>query len=298
VIEFPVSGVETYWWLPVAVAFVISVFTSTAGVSGAFILLPFQVSVLSFGGPAVSPTNLMFNVVAIPSGVYRYHREKRMVWPLAWTIVLSTLPGIILGAVIRIRYLPDARSFKLFAAFVLLYLGVRLGMNLFRRPSPPDLKAAGRAVSGVSSQVIGFRRISYGFNGSFYGVTTWKLFLLSFLVGIVGGVYGIGGGAIIAPFLVAGFRLPVHSIAGACLFGTFVSSIGGVLFYVAVAPFAGVDSPVTPDWLLGFMFGIGGAVGMYAGARLQKFLPERIIKAILTVAVLIIVVKYVLDFFS
>ena len=93
-VEFPISGVETYWWLPVLVAFGISAFTSTAGVSGAFLLLPFQVSVLGFAGPAVSPTNLLFNVVAIPSGVYRYQRERRMVWPLAWTIVLTTLPGI------------------------------------------------------------------------------------------------------------------------------------------------------------------------------------------------------------
>ena len=32
------------------------------GVSGAFLLLPFQVSVLGFTSPAVSPTNLIFNI--------------------------------------------------------------------------------------------------------------------------------------------------------------------------------------------------------------------------------------------
>jgi uncharacterized membrane protein YfcA len=42
------------------VAFFISFFTSMAGVSGAFLLLPFQMSVLGLATPAVSATNLVF----------------------------------------------------------------------------------------------------------------------------------------------------------------------------------------------------------------------------------------------
>ena len=70
-------------WFPPAAAFVISFFTSMAGISGAFLLLPLQMSVLGFTSPAVSATNLVFNLVATPAGVYRYGREKRVIWPLA-----------------------------------------------------------------------------------------------------------------------------------------------------------------------------------------------------------------------
>ena len=65
--HFPVSGVDCPLWLPPLVAFVISLFTSMGGVSGAFLLLPFQMSFLGFTSPAVSPTNLVFNIVAIPA---------------------------------------------------------------------------------------------------------------------------------------------------------------------------------------------------------------------------------------
>ena len=130
---FPVSGIEVNPALPLVVTFVFSFFTSMGGVSCAFLLLPFQVSVLGFTSPAVSPTNLIFNIVAIPSGVYRYIREGRMAWPLTWVIIVGTLPGVLIGAIIRVKYLPNPRAFKLFVGFVLLYIGVRMLYELFQK---------------------------------------------------------------------------------------------------------------------------------------------------------------------
>jgi hypothetical protein len=54
------------------VAFAIAVATTPAGVSGAVLLLPFQVSVLGTPSPAVTPTNLLYNVVASPGALCRY----------------------------------------------------------------------------------------------------------------------------------------------------------------------------------------------------------------------------------
>jgi hypothetical protein len=67
---FEVAGITVPLWLPPLVAFVISFFTSMVGVSGAFLLLPFQMSVLGYVAPSVSGTNLVFNLVAIPAGVW------------------------------------------------------------------------------------------------------------------------------------------------------------------------------------------------------------------------------------
>ena len=47
-------------------AFAISLMATPAGISGAVLLLPFQVSVLGTPSPAVTPTNLLYNVVATP----------------------------------------------------------------------------------------------------------------------------------------------------------------------------------------------------------------------------------------
>jgi hypothetical protein len=57
-----------------AAAFVIAVLATPAGISGA-VLLPFQVSVLGPPSPAVTPTNLLYNVVASPGALERYWRR-------------------------------------------------------------------------------------------------------------------------------------------------------------------------------------------------------------------------------
>ena len=56
-------------------AYVIAVLATPAGISGAVLLLPFQVSVLGTPSPAVTPTNLLYNIVATPGGLYRYWRQ-------------------------------------------------------------------------------------------------------------------------------------------------------------------------------------------------------------------------------
>ena len=312
---FPVAGIDVNPLVPPAVAFGISFFTSMSGVSGAFMLLPFQMSVLGFTTPSVSATNQLFNIVAIPGGVYRYIKEGRMVWPLTWVVIAGTLPGVLAGAVIRVKYLPDPVKFKMFAALVLMYIAIRLVRDLTARkqegeegqPSAEErfqqlVKEFNAAHSGEELPRIQVKHftltsISYDFYGQNFTISTLGISALSLIVGIVGGVYGIGGGAIIAPFFVSFFRLPVYTVAGAALMGTFVTSVAGVAFYQLLAPFY-PDMAIAPDWLLGFLFGIGGTLGMYCGARVQKHMPARAIKAILAACIFFIAIKYAWAFFA
>jgi uncharacterized membrane protein YfcA len=153
-------------------------------------------------------------------------------------------------------------------------------------------------IPAVRTVKFSFKRYSYSFYGEIFTFNTIGLLVLSFFVGIVGGTYGIGGGAIIAPFLVAFFGLPVYTIAGATLMATFVTSIAGVAFYAGIAPlFAHTGLAIAPDWTLGAMFGAGGFLGIYCGARLQKYLPAKIIKIILILTMTFIAVRYITNIF-
>lgn len=303
---FPLSGVTVDPWIPPLVAFAVSFLTSMGGVSGAFLLLPFQMSVLGYTSPSVSATNQLYNIVAIPSGVYRYWREGRMIWPLVWAVVAGTLPGVLIGAIIRVTGLRDPRHFKLFAAAVLLYIGGKMVRDMLKQqaaatatgkatPSGPLAASYGNPAATVRITESTLRRIGFTFQGETYSVSVSGIFILCFIVGIVGGVYGIGGGAIVAPFLVTFFGLPVYTVAGAALMGTFVTSVAGVAFYSALAPFYPHLS-VAPDWMLGVLFGLGGMAGMYLGARCQKFVPAKVIKWMLVTILTGTALKYILEF--
>jgi uncharacterized protein len=315
---FPVSGVKTWLFLPPLVAFIVSTVTSMGGVSGAFLLLPFQVSVLHFVTPSVSATNFVFNIVAIPSGVYRYLKEGRMAWPLTWVVIVGTLPGVFIGYYLRVLYLPDPKSFKLFVGLVLLYIGVRLLYEMTERSQrgKKEMKAledkfnqhakqlkesqAARVSAGLPPEAIvrtvswSLSRVEYEFWGQRFSFSTMGMFSLALVVGIIGGTYGIGGGAIIAPFCVAVFHLPVYTVAGAALLGTFLTSLAGVFFYSIIPS----NVPCAPDWFLGFLFGAGGFAGMYVGARLQKYIPQKYLKLILGLIITLLAVSYILQFFA
>lgn len=316
---FETAGIEVSPWIPPLVALVVSFFTSMGGVSGAFLLLPFQMSVLNFTSPSVSATNFVFNIVAIPSGVYRYIKEGRMAWPLTWVVIVGTLPGVFIGYYLRVLYLPDPKAFKLFVGFVLLYIGVRLIYELTGKASAGKKKMKvledkfkerakqlkeqqqSRIASGLPPEAvvktvsINLKKVEYEFWGERFSFSTIGMFLLAFIVGIIGGTYGIGGGAIIAPFCVAVFHLPVYTVAGAALMGTFLTSILGVLFYSIIPAKAGLST--SPDWLLGFLFGAGGFIGIYLGARFQKFVPQKFIKLMLGAIIIFLAIRYITQFF-
>ncbi len=298
-VVFAVSGVETNLFLPPLVAFFISFFTSMGGISGAFMLLPFQMNFLNYTAPSVSGTNQFFNMVAIPSSVWQFVREKRMVWPLTWAVIIGTLPGVVVGAYIRIEYLPDPRNFKFFVGLVLSYVGIRLLNDVIKQVKKRKKSGSVSKVPmdlSVSETRFSLRRIEFKFDGEKYSFSSFSVFLLCLVVGIIGGVYGIGGGSIIAPFFVTFFHIPVYAVAGAALMGTFVTSIAGVIVYQILSCFYTTVS-VSPDWSLGFLFGIGGFCGMYLGARCQKYVPAYIIKCILCICVLFVAGNYVLGFF-
>ncbi|TYK49794.1 sulfite exporter TauE/SafE family protein [Actinomadura decatromicini] len=241
----------------------IAVVTAPVGVSGAVFLLPAQLSLLNVPNPAVTPTNLLFNVVAGPGALVRHHRQGSLAGPLTRLLVAGTLPGVVAGAVIRVFAVPGPVVFRLLVGLLLLPLGVWLCVRALR----PARRRAGRPST----------RFVTG---------------LALAVGTVGGVYGIGGGSIIGPVLV-GRGMPVSEVAPAALASTFLTSVAGAATYAVLSLTAHGD--VAPHWTLGVACGLGGLIGGYAGARLQPRLPETALKFTLGSAAAVLAVLYLVQ---
>jgi hypothetical protein len=249
--------------LALVAAYVIAVLATPAGISGAVLLLPFQVSVLGTPSPAVTPTNLLYNVVATPGALYRYWRQGQTGGRLALVLIAGTLPGVIAGSVIRVMLLPGPHVFDLIVAAVLLPLGLWLALS-----SPARAGAVARPVRIIPPPV---------------------LIVLSAVVGCVGGIYGIGGGSILAPVLIGTGRPPAE-VAPAALASTFVTSVAGVVTFTILSVHH--HGSVAPDWPTGIALGIGGLAGAYTGARIQSRLPDALIRRLVGILVLAIGARY------
>lgn len=295
---FPTAEIEVFPLVPAGAAFIVSFFASMGGFSGAFLLLPFQMSVLGYTNISVSPTNQLYNVFSNPAGFLRYYHEHRMLWPLAWIILAGTVPGLFAGVFVRVCWLPDVRQFKLFVALVLLGIGIQLLRDIFRpriQAQTPDAETTSRPIVEVTEQNLS--SVTYTYDGCLYRFSVPKLFAFCGIVGLVGGIYGIGGGAIISPFLVSVFHLPIYTIAGATLIATSLSSVLGVGFYMLIAPFFPQLS-ITPDWGIAALLGIGGLLGMYLGARCQKHVPASLLKGMMLMVLLSTAGLYLFQYFG
>jgi uncharacterized membrane protein YfcA len=243
-------------------AYVIAVLATPAGVSGAVLLLPFQVSVLGTPSPAVTPTNLLYNVVSTPGALYRYWRQGQTGGRLAALLIAGTLPGVVAGSVIRVELLPGPRVFDLVVASVLLPLGIWLAMTRPPRPAEPARPR----------------------------LLPWPVLVaLSAAVGCAGGIYGIGGGSILAPVLIGSGGKPAE-VAPAALASTFVTSVAGVITFLILS--VGHQGAVAPDWPTGIALGVGGLAGAYTGARVQSRLPDALIRRLIGVVVIAIGARY------
>lgn len=245
--------------LGAAIAFVIATLTTPVGISGAVFLIPVQISVLHTPSPAITPTNLLYNLVAIPGALLRYRRDGHVLTRLARFLALATLPGVIAGAVIRVELLAGPDAFLLVVAAVLIPLGCWLALF-----SP-------RARTGASPD------------------TGPPLAAVAFAVGVIGGIYGIGGGSILAPVLL-GLGFAAVEIAPAALTATLITSVAGVLTYAALS--IGGEGSIAPDWSLGLALGLGGLGGSYLGATLQPRLPEQVLRRLAGVLAILIGLRY------
>lgn len=250
------------WIAGALIAFGVAVVSTPAGVSGAVYLLPVQASVLHVPNPALSPTNLLYNVLATPGALVRFARAGSLWTPLTRALLAGSVPGVVAGSIVRVTLLPGKRALLAAIGVVL----VPVGVSLLRRGRRRARGARHRArpagwVPGAAAAV-----------------------------GTLGGVAGIGGGSLLAPLLAtAGY--PLALVAPAALASTLATSVVGVACFQLLALIDG-GGGIAPDWLLGLALGAGGVLGGYLGASLQPRVPDRALRTLLGVTSLAIAAAY------
>jgi uncharacterized membrane protein YfcA len=231
------------------------------GLGGALIMTPVQFMLYTDMGLSADlaiktafGTSLMVVLPTAISGAWRHHREKSVQWKAAFVMGGVSLIFAFGGATLATHL--SGTVLKLAFGIVIILVGIR---TLVTREPQYKIEAVSR---------------------------TWLWILWAVPVGIVSGIFGIGGGMLLVPVLVLALRFEIHYAIGTSLAVVIFTSIGGVVGYVinGIGVTNGLSYSIgyvnLPSWLL---LALPGAVMAQVGAMTAHKIPRRPLMYIFTV---------------
>jgi uncharacterized membrane protein YfcA len=246
----------------IALGFFTGAYGTLIGAGGGFVLMP----ILLILFPGVSPENITSISLAVVffnalSGTEAYAVMKRIDYKSGLMFAVATVPGAILGA-LNTSYMNRNTFDLLFGVIVVL-----IGAFLFFFPERK--KGLGKEMNQMqhASWHLVTRHLEEkdgsAFTYSFYPVVG---IVLSFFVGYVSSLLGIGGGIIHVPALVYLLHFPVHVATATSHFILVIMSLTGTIVHIMTGTFShGVHRTLALS--LGVV--LGAQLGAYLSGRFR-----------------------------
>ncbi len=238
------------------------------GIGGGVVIVPVLVTLFGYELKPAVATSL--GALLLPVGIFaviEYYRAGKMKVSVSAIIALGLVGGGWFGSQLALN-LPVDTLQRLYGAF-LLYAAWR-----FTEPRKwlADIRAGKKPVEVVGHET----------NASFI-----SLLILGLGAGVVSGMFGVGGGIVIVPALVAFLKfdqkLAVGTSLGALLLPV---SLGGVISYYQANMFNVQDSA---------LIAVGLVVGALGGARLALNLPSTTVKRLYGIFLLFVGLRFLLQ---
>ena len=243
----------------IAVSFGSGTLGALLGLGGGFIIVP-SLTFMSFNPSQIASTSLFAVFSTSASSTLAYARQKRIDYSLGIRFALIAVPGAIIGA-----YISDfitMESFKLYFALVLIGTSV----YIFRKSE------LGKEHKGSHSQAV-----------------MALCYVASFFAGILASLFGIGGGVIFVPLMVVLLGMSMHVSAPTSQFIFLISSVAGLASHVVLGH---------PDYLLALVLVAGAFAGAQVGAKISLRVRERLLQKLLSISLLAVAAKFIVDVFT
>lgn len=117
-------------------------------------------------------------------------------------------------------------------------------------------------------------------------ILLFSLIFVGMFAGLIGALFGLGGGIFIIPVLTICYGLDASVAVPVSLVAIIATSIGGTIFYL--------DNGVT-NVRLGLLFEIPTVIGAIIGALIGAYLQNWVIMVLFSIVILISAVKMLLD---
>lgn len=256
---------------------VVGTYGTLVGVGGGFLVVPLLLIIYKLPPAAAAATSLVVVLLNAASGSVTYVRRGRVDVRTGLLLAAATVPGAFFIGPALAERIPE-RAFTIgFGAFLLV-----MATLLFLRPERQSAAARATPRGGLWRIRRSFR------NGSGtvldYEFDAVLAVMLSFVVGILSSMLGIGGGIVHVPALIHLMGFPVHVATATSQF---------VLAFTAAAGVAKYASGGHVVWPLAAVVGAGVIVGAQLGARLSQRIKGARIVRLLVLAIVILAVRLI-----
>lgn len=227
------------------------------GGGGSILAVPLMVYLVGVASPHVAIGTSALAVAAnAASGLAQHARAGTVKWRCGFLYAGSGIVGALAGS----TFGKAIDGQKLLFLFALLMLGV--GVLMLRGRNNPGVEGAA-CNRHNAPKVLGYGLGTGGFSGFF----------------------GIGGGFLIVPGLIASTKMPILNAVGTSLVAVTAFGLTTALSYAASG---------LVDWALAAIFIAGGLVGGVAGARFARTLSSRGALSAIFAGLIFVVAVYML----
>lgn len=243
---------------------------SLIGIGGGVILIPSllflhqYVEAFDWATPQIIVgISLMVMIFTALSSTISYLKKGRVDYKTGWLFLTGSIPGGIIGSWVSKSV--DADKFSLYFGMVMLVISLLFFLRR-KGSEKPILEGTWKRTFYVDEQKY------------HYSISVIPAFIISLIVGILSGLFGIGGGAIMVPAMILLFGVPTHIATATSMFMIlFISTISATshLFLGHIA------------WSYVIFFipaaYIGGKIGAYVNQLLKGNTLEWVLRIILVV---------------
>jgi uncharacterized membrane protein YfcA len=274
------AGSPLFYALLAGLGILIGAYGTTVGIGGGVILVP----LLMFLYPAMPPeilTGISLAVVFLNalSGTVAYSRQRCIDYRNGIFFALATVPATVLGVWV-VRFIPINTFAFIFGLILLIAAAAILFRPQLEKPKRPHLENNHGKLLCEITDSRGRRFIYY---------TNRRLgMFLSFFVGFLSGVLGIGGGVIHMPVLVYILNFPVHIATATSHFILVFTTLTGILTHLAFG------ASYLDNWPVILFLALGVIPGAQLGAWLGRRLHGLLVIRLLALALVILGVRLVL----
>lgn len=268
------------YFLLAIIALASGILGSLVGLGGGVILIPATLFVgINLGYfPEITPQTVVgLSVVMMIfiglSSTLSYMKNKQVDFKSGFIFFIGSIPGTMLGAWLNKGL--DLPSFNLYFGLFLVLLSILLFVRDKLKPIYWFVNH-GRKTTFTDKEGKDF----------VYGYPIWFAVIFTFIVGMVSGLFGIGGGSLLVPAMVLLFLFPPHVAVATSMFNVFLSSIVNSASHIYLG---------NVPWIYTIPVIIGAYIGAKIGAGLNKKLQSKTIVFALQIVMLLIGIRSIID---